>query len=174
MALYRQQHGPGTGLWQFLQTGTFLDGMFANWQAAILQLACLIIFGVFLVQKGATHSKRTRRNPHNRHRRGLLLWSYRNSLGLAFVLLFLGSFGLHLVFGARAYNEQRRAQGEATMSVGSFAVSPKFWFSNFQTWEAEFLVISLYLLLSIHLRQEGSPESKPTASSDADTGEANK
>ncbi len=36
------------------------------------------------------------------------------------------------------------------------------------------LAIGLYVLLSVFLRQEGSPESKPVESHDDETGEANK
>lgn len=174
LMLYREQHGGRIGFLGFLGTGSFLDGMFTNWQAAVLQLACLIIFGTFLLQKGATHSKKELRrvNAQGLPRIGHVI--YRNSLGLAFVLLFLGCFALHLIFGARAYNEKRAASNKPPMTVTSFAVSAKFWFSNFQTWEAEFFAIGLYLVLSIYLRQKGSPESKPTASTDAETGEANK
>jgi len=171
--LYREQHAAGDDLLQFLQTGTFLDGMFVNWQAAILQLACLIIFGTFLFQKGATHSKKQRRSADNGHRR-LSSWIYRNSLGSAFVFLFVAFFALHLVFGTHAYNEERALTGEAPVSVAYFATSAKFWFSNFQTWEAEFLAIVFYLVLSIYLRQQSSPESKPTGAANTETGEANK
>ena len=37
----------------YLRTGNFLDGIFSNWEAAILQLAVLIAFGSVLRQKGA-------------------------------------------------------------------------------------------------------------------------
>ena len=42
----------------YLATGNFLDGMFSNWQAAILQLGVLIAFGTVLRQKGAAHSRK--------------------------------------------------------------------------------------------------------------------
>ncbi len=44
---------------------------------------------------------------------------------------------------------------------------------NFQTWQAEYLVIALYLVLSVFLRQQGSAESKPADASDGETGEHN-
>lgn len=90
------------GFWHYLTTGDFLDGVFSNWQAAILQLASLIIFGVFLVQRGATHSRKhlepdpkhkaLKRRPFGRARS----WIYRNSLFLAFLALFLATSTLHL------------------------------------------------------------------------------
>jgi len=60
------------------------------------------------------------------------------------------------------------------IGLGAFAVSSTFWFETTQTWEAEFMAIGLYIFLSIYLRQEGSPESKPVDAGDNDTGETNK
>jgi hypothetical protein len=50
----------------------------------------------------------------------------------------------------------------------------KFRSVTLQTWQAEYLVIALYVVLTIFLRQQDSPESKPVESSNATTGEANK
>ena len=47
-------HGQAlTGYWRNLFTGTFLEGLASNWQAAFLQLASLIVFSGFLYQRGA-------------------------------------------------------------------------------------------------------------------------
>ncbi len=45
--------------------------------------------------------------------------------------------------------------------------------SVFQCWEAEFSAIGLYVVLSIFLRQEGSPESKPVGAGNEQTGGTN-
>ena len=37
----------------------------------------------------------------------------------------------------------------------------RFWFESFQNWQSEFLAIAAMVVLSIWLRQRGSPESKP-------------
>jgi hypothetical protein len=179
----------------YLGTGEFLQGMFANWQAAILQLGSLIIFGIFLRQRGAPHSRlnkkpvrrlfgqrraeeRSSEGKHSgdKHTRSQKTksWIYDNSLSIAFVALFLVVFVLHILSGAAAYNQQLTLNHQPTLSVGEFFASSKFWFSTMQTWEAEYMAIALYLLLSIFLRQKRSPESKPIGASDADTGDANK
>ena len=49
----------------------------------------------------------------------------------------------------------------------------KFRFENFQTWEAEFAVILVFVVLTIFLREERSAESKPLGASEATTGETN-
>ena len=56
-------HGrPGIGYARFLVSGTFLEDLSSNWQAAILQLTSLIVLSSFLFQRGAPHS----RNPRKR------------------------------------------------------------------------------------------------------------
>lgn len=57
-------HGfPPVRYWPYLGTGGFLDGIFSNWQAAILQLGCLILFSGILRQRGASHSLKADGDP---------------------------------------------------------------------------------------------------------------
>ena len=109
-----------------------------------------------------------------RHKADRFNWFYRNSLSMAFLLMFVFSFALHVVFGARAYNEERSLAAQPPISIAAFLVSAKFWSTTLQTWQAEYLVIAIYVVLSIFLRQQGSPESKPVESSNETTGKANK
>lgn len=181
---WRLQNGPlaahglaSVGYWHNLSTGTFLEGLATNWQAAFLQLASLIVFSGFLYQRGAPHSrdplkpksKRTRNEEAARFG-----WLYRNSLFLAFVVLFVLSLTLDVVVGDKAYNEERALAGQTSISIVTFLSSAKFWSSTLQTWQAEYLAIALFVLLSVFLRQQGSAESKPVESSNETTGEANK
>ena len=46
-----------------------------------------------------------------------------------------------------------------------------FWFQSFQNWQSEFLAVGSLVVLSIFLRQRGSPESKPVAAPHRQTGE---
>jgi hypothetical protein len=48
--------------------------------------------------------------------------------------------------------------------------SAQFWFESFQNWQSEFLAIAAMVVLSIFLRQQGSPESKPVDAPHAQTG----
>ena len=162
--------------WHFLSSGAFLEGLASNWQAAVLQLGSLIVFSSFLFQRGAPHS----RDPHkaklkeegrDAQRFG---WFYRNSLLMAFLLLFVLALGLHIVFGTKAYNEELALAGQQPMSIAAFMLSAKFWSTTLQTWQAEYLVIALYIVLTIFLRQQNSPESKPLESRNQTTGQANK
>ena len=82
-------HGQApVGYWHNLSTGTFLEGLATNWQAAFLQLASLIVFSGFLYQRGAPHSRdpsKPKNEQKHREEAGRFSWSYRNSLFLAFV-----------------------------------------------------------------------------------------
>lgn len=47
----------------------------------------------------------------------------------------------------------------------------RFWFESLQNWQSEFLAIGLMVLLTVWLRQKGSPESKPVDAPHDQTGE---
>lgn len=84
------------------------------------------------------------------------------------------SFVLHVFSGASAYNEVRALAGQPPISTMAFLISARFWSITLDTWQAEYLVIALYVVLTIFLRQEDSPESKQVTASNETTGEANK
>jgi hypothetical protein len=170
-----QNHGRAPiGYVDYLATGDFLSGVLANWQAAVLQLGCLIVFGVSLRQRGASHSRKPEGEPGHREAGAASgSWLYRHSLGLAFWGLFAVSFVGHLIAGCAAYNHVRSLAGQARIGPGAYMLNGSFWFKTLQAWQAEFFAIGVYLILSIYLRQQGSPESKPVESSDETTGEAN-
>ncbi|WP_322628346.1 DUF6766 family protein [Halothiobacillus sp.] len=171
-------HGQASlGYWHYLSTGTFWEGLASNWQAAVLQLGSLIVLSSFLYQRGAPHSldpRKPKNKQKQREKTWPLTWIYSNSLSLTFLLLFVLSFVLHALSGASAYNEERSLTGRSPISIMAFLFSAKFWSITLQTWQAEYLVIALYVVLTIFLRQENSPESKPVKARDETTGEANK
>jgi hypothetical protein len=164
----------------YLGSGDFLDGIFSNWEAAILQLAVLIAFSSVLRQKGAAHSKKA--GGGNRRKFSLNLnlksspmeWLKANSLSLAFGAMFAATFLLHALFGSWKHDEEQMLRHLPPSPFDAYLTSAGFWASVFQCWQAEFGAIGLYIVLSICLRQEGSSESKPTEASNAETGETNK
>jgi hypothetical protein len=171
------EHGrPSIAMGEYLRTGDFLDGVFSNWQAAILQLGCLIAFGTILHQKGAPHSRKPEGDSTSKamQQGGHASWLYRNSLSLAFIALFAMVMLAHCVFSNRAYNESSAMIGQPAAPIFQYLQSADFWFRTLQTWEAEFMAIAVYVVLSVYLRQQGSPESKPVQSSDDASGEVNK
>ena len=81
---------------QYLSSSTFLEGLASNWQAAVKQLGSLIVFSSYLYQRGSPHS----RDPYkekfriSRRQAGRFSWLYRNSLFLAFLVLFVLALAL--------------------------------------------------------------------------------
>jgi hypothetical protein len=183
----RLEHGqPEVDLGTYVQTGHFWEATAENWESEFLQMAAYVILTVFLFQVGSSESKKidelepVDRDPRLSkekpdapwpvRRGGWVLTIYENSLSLAFVSLFLISFALHALGGARAYNEEAAAHGGRSLSVGDFVMTSRFWFESFQNWQSEFLSLVGMVVLSIFLRQRGSPESKPVDAAHTDTG----
>ena len=104
-------------------------------------------------------------------RGGWVLKIYEHSLSLALLLLFLVSFILHAIGGATQFNQEQRIHGQnEQVSTWSFMTTARFWFESFQNWQSEFLSIAVMVVLSIFLRQRGSPESKPVDAPHSETG----
>jgi hypothetical protein len=97
---------------------------------------------------------------------------YRNSLSIALLLLFAVSFVLHLLGGTAEYNEQQALEsGAAPISAWQFLGTSDFWFQSMQNWQSEFLAVGALVVLSVFLRQHGSPESKPVTTPHHETGD---
>ena len=183
----QQQHGqPQAGYIQYLGTGHFIEAVFENWESEFLQMAAYVVLTIFLRQKGSSESKKLEGEepedaeaerraadpnaPWPVRRGGLVLKLYENSLALVMFLLFLLSFALHAVGGAREYSAGQMQHGAQQVSVLEYLSTSRFWFESFQNWQSEFLSIGLLVVLSIFLRQKGSPESKPVESPHGETG----
>ena len=69
-----------------------------------------------------------------------------------------------------AANEEVARHGGEPLSFGAYLLDARFWFESSQNWQSEFLSIAVLVVLSIFLRYQGSPESKPVAASNAETG----
>lgn len=184
-----QQHGQAAmGLWEYLKSGHFGEALFENWESEFLQMSAYVFLTVFLYQKGSAESKdpgkfeqvdrdpeKQRRNktaPWPVHEGGWLLMLYKNSLALALGMIFLGAFVLHGIEGAREVCSEAQLHGEKCETTIGYMTGSQFWFESFQNWQSEFLAVWALIVLSIFLRQQGSPESKPVAASNMKTGES--
>ena len=168
-------HGePGVALSGYLTSGHFVEAVFENWESEFLQMGAYVFLTVFLFQKGSPESNDPDgagqeapepRAPHQTpwpvRRGGWVLKVYEHSLSLAMLLLFVGSFALHVRGGAIEKSEEARAHGEAAVSSLEFLGTAELWFQSFQNWQSEFLSIGVLVVLAIFLREKGSPESKP-------------
>ena len=168
----------------YLKSPHFLEALAENWESEFLQMAAYVWLTAWLKQKGSAESKPVDQSngrdhelephpwaPKIVHRGGVLLKLYSNSLSLALALLFLISFALHAITGCAKHNEEARLHGMPEDSVLGFMGSADFWFESMQNWQSEFLAVLTIVLLSIWLRQKGSPESKPVNAPHAVTGE---
>lgn len=171
----------------YVVSGEFIEGVFENWESEFLQMWALIMLTVYLRQKGSADSKPMRGSaPQDTSSRYSIInassWRHRSkaighviyshSLGFAMLLLFILSFTLHAVGGFEAQNQEALQHGMTQDSFIGFITSSEFWYQSLQNWQSEFLAIGTLLVLSIKLRERGSPESKPVGKKyDHKTGE---
>lgn len=162
----------------YLGTGHFKEGVFENWESEFLQMGAYVLLTVFLRQRGSPESKKLEgeedvdadpdstgpRAPWPVRRGGLVLKLYENSLAIALFALFFLSMLAHAVGGAEEYSEEQVAHGEARVSTVEYMSTSRFWSESMQNWQSEFLAVGSLVVLSVFLRQKGSPESKPVDS----------
>jgi hypothetical protein len=184
-----RDHGqPAIGLAEYLVSGEFIESVFENWESEFLQMGLYVLLTAYLYQRGSAESKSPDEDepvdedprkasgrpglPWPVKRGGAVLTAYEHSLSTALFGLFALSFLLHAAGGASAYNQEQMLHGGETISLLGYLATSRFWFESFQNWQSEFLSIAVVVVLSIFLRERGSPESKPVAAPHAETGEA--
>ena len=184
----RQHEKPAIGYLEYLVSADFLEATMENWESEFLQMGAYVILTAFLYQKGSAESKKidepeavdrdprlSRGNPNAPwpvRKGGITLKIYANSLSLALFLLFALSFIWHGYAGAIRYSEEALAHGGVAVTTVQYLGTSQFWYESLQNWQSEFLSIGVMVILSIFLRQRGSPESKPVDASHHDTGHA--
>jgi hypothetical protein len=83
-----------------------------------------------------------------------------NSLSIVMFGLFLVFLLLQSLTGWRTANQENRQHDQPTESYVGYVTSGSFAESTFENWESEFLQMAGFVLLTVFLRQKGSPESK--------------
>ena len=141
---------------------------------------------VFLVQKGSAESKKPRAKPSTRtpesHRNdprravaGAARWHLAHALPELAVPRVRDPVSA-VAARSRARRDRRiqrpasRARKPSRVSVVGFVQTSDFWFQSFQNWQSEFLAVGSIVVLTIFLRQKGSPESKPVYAPHRETG----
>ncbi|MEV4084611.1 DUF6766 family protein [Nonomuraea fuscirosea] len=173
---------------RFVLSSSFAVDVAENWQSEYLQFFLFIMLTVWLVQKGSPESKEPgeegaesdeeqRIGPHAgpdsprwARAKGMRLWLLSNSLGMVMGAVFLLSWLAQSVAGQAAYNAERLSDLRDPVTWGSYVTSPEFWNRSLQNWQSELLAVLSMVVLSIYLRQRGSPESKPVGAPHASTG----
>jgi hypothetical protein len=180
----QDHHQPSITLGEYVSSGSFIEVTAENWESEFLQMFSYVLLTVGLYQRGSAESKDPDEaaevdrapNPARKdapaavRRGGAILWLYERSLGAAFLGLFLLSIALHAIGGAENFNEEQRMHGGAELTTIEYLSTSRFWFESFQNWQSEFLAIGAMVVLSIWLRQRGSPESKPVDAPHTKTG----
>ena len=185
----RSSHdGEPYSYWRFIVSSEFGGDVMENWQSEFLQFSLIILATVWFVQRGSTESKKVEEAgmrsdkdervgehaPENAPR-----WSkvrdwrgriYENSLGLAMVAIFFGTWFAQSVTNWTAYNNEQTEHGEPVVTWVSFLGQADFWNRTLQNWQSEFLAVATLAAFSIYLRQRGSAESKPVGAPHDETG----
>ena len=181
------QHGqPVLSYFEYISGADYLEATMENWESEFLQMFAYVVLTAFLFQKGSAESKdpdnpeAVDRDPRQARIKkdapwpvrsgGFVLKLYENSLALALFLLFVISFILHAIGGAGQHSEQEIVHGGQAVTPIQYIATAQFWFESLQNWQSEFFSIAVLVVLSIFLRQKGSPESKPVDSPHSMTG----
>ncbi|MDI6101013.1 hypothetical protein QLQ12_20580 [Actinoplanes sp. NEAU-A12] len=176
------------GLGRYLTSASFAADVAENWQSEYLQFFLYIFLTVWLVQKGSPESKKpgeqglesdreqkvgsfaTDDSPSWARAGGLRRTLLSNSLGLVMGLLFVASWLTQSIAGVAAYNEEQLRDLQEPVTWARYLTEPDFWNRTLQNWQSELLAVASMVILSIYLRQRGSPESKPVGSPHDATG----
>jgi hypothetical protein len=163
----------------FITSSDFVTDVAENWQSEYLQFFLYIFATVWLIQRGSPESKMPDEiGPETDEQQQLGAhttdqspkWArvgdwrtsiYSHSLSLVMAGLFVLSWLAQSVAGVVTYNADQFASQEDPVSWLEYLGSADFWNRTLQNWQSEFLAIGSMVVLSIYLRQRGSPESKP-------------
>jgi hypothetical protein len=171
---------------QYLTSGHLISSTFENWESEFLQMALFVILTIFLFQKGSSESKdpdskeqeevdkepdpNKKDAPWPVKRGGVWLSLYKHSLTISLLLLFLLSFAIHFYGSLKDENEELLLKHEPPETAASYFTNARFWFESMQNWQSEFLSVFAIVMLSVYLRQKGSPQSKPVDAPHMETG----
>jgi hypothetical protein len=179
---------PATFL-HYIASSDFAVDVAENWQSEYLQFLLYIFATIWLIQRGSPESKQvneigtetdeqqqlgrhtTPESPTWARAGGWRTTVYSNSLGLVMGGIFILSWLAQSIAGLTTYNAQQLAQYEDPVTWLGYISSADFWNRTLQNWQSEFLAIGSMVVLSIYLRQRGSPESKPVGAAHITTDE---
>ncbi|MCW2849210.1 MAG: hypothetical protein JWR90_3184 [Marmoricola sp.] len=172
----------------YLTSATFAADVAENWQSEYLQFLLYIVATVWLLQRGSPESKEldkaglesdeeqkvgdhaTSDSPRWARVAGIRTTVFSWSLSLVMGLIFGVSWLAQSIAGRAAFNETRLQRLQDPISWTAYLGNADFWSRTLQNWQSEFLAVGSMAVLSIYLRQRGSPESKPVGEAHTSTG----
>jgi hypothetical protein len=173
---------------RYIGSSDFAVDVAENWQSEFLQFWLYLMATVWLVQRGSPESKELGKqgresdedqmvgahasddSPRWARAGGWRLRLYSRSLGYVMGTIFLLCWLVQSIAGRVAFNEERLQQLQGPVSWPDYLTRADFWSRTLQNWQSEFLAVGSMAVLSIFLRQRGSPQSKPVGASHAATG----
>lgn len=173
---------------EYVMSSDFAVDVTENWQSEFLQFFLYIFGTVWLLQRGSPESKELHKAGPESDREQRIgdhtradspRWAstkdwrqhlYSRSLGTVMALLFLLSWLAQSIAGAAAYNEQQLREFLPPVSWAGYLASADFWTRSLQNWQSELLAVAAMAILSVYLRQRGSPESKRVGAPHTSTG----
>jgi hypothetical protein len=173
---------------RYLTSSQFGQAVMENWQSEYLQFSLFILGTVWLLQRGSPESKQMDkaglesdqsqkvgghagpRSPRWARVGGVRTFLYSNSLLLVMFAIFLGSWFAQSVTGWSEFNAAQTDHEQPTLSWLGYLGSADFWQTTLQNWQSEFLAVGSMAILTVYLRQRGSPESKPVGAPHDATG----
>jgi len=176
------------GLPDYMASANFAVDVAENWQSEFLQFLLYIVATVWLLQRGSPESKELHKagpesdedqkvghyvepdSPRWAAVGGLRTGLYSWSLGIVMGLIFVASWFAQSLGGWASFNEMRLQRLQDPISWAAYLTNADFWSRTLQNWQSEFLAVGAMAVLSIYLRQRGSPESKPVGEPHASTG----
>jgi hypothetical protein len=179
------------GILAYVTSSDFGVDVAENWQSEYLQFFLYIVLTVWLVQRGSPESKALdkvgresdqdqlvgeyakRDSPSWAKADGWRRTLFSRSLGLVMGLIFVLSWTAQFIAGHSSFNAEQLVDLQAPLSWSEYLAAPDFWNRTLQNWQSEFLAVGSMVVLSIYLRERGSPESKPVGTPHSTTATEN-
>jgi hypothetical protein len=180
-------NGDPISLWRYVASSSFGVDVMENWQSEYLQFTLYIYATVWFVQRGSPESKpvddvgleSAKKQKVGAHADagspkwarvgGLRTALFSRSLVIVMTTFWVLSWLAQSITGRIAFNADQFDHHLAALSWTQYVLTPDFWNRTLQNWQSEFLAVGSMAVLSIYLRQRGSPESKPVGAAHTDT-----
>jgi hypothetical protein len=179
--------GDPISLGRYVTSSSFGVDVMENWQSEYLQFTLYIFATVWLVQQGSPESKplddagreseadqkigpqAETNSPKWARVGGVRTGVFSRSLVIVMTTIWLLSWLAQSITGRIAYNADQFDHQLAALSWPQYVLTPDFWDRTLQNWQSEFLAVGSMAVLSVYLRQRGSPESKPVGAAHDET-----
>jgi uncharacterized protein DUF6766 len=181
-------HEPTIALGRYLTSSSFGNALLENWQSEYLQFTLYVLLTVWFVQRGSPESKELGNEGRESDQEQLVgaaarsdspHWAtlgdwrtrvYSNSLLIVMISIWLLSWFGQSVTGWSQFNSDAITHHQPEVNWLGYLGTADFWQATLQNWQSEFLAVGSMAVLSIYLRQRGSPESKPVGAAHDATG----